>query len=44
MHMEVFNNIDTLIDMAGSATNIDEINSELISLKKQIKNKEKDIE
>lgn len=44
MHTEVFNNIDTLINMASSQLNIDEINSELITLRKQIKNKKNEIE
>lgn len=44
MHTEVFNNIDTLIDMANSSLSIDEITAELTSLKKQIKRKENDIE
>lgn len=44
MHTEVFNNIDTLIKMANSPLNVDEINMELSSLKKQIKKKENDIE
>jgi len=44
MHTEVFNNIDTLIDMAGSTLNIDEINTDLLTLRKEIKNKKADIE
>ncbi len=44
MHTEVFNNIDTLIKMANSALNVDEIKMELSSLKRQIKRKENDIE
>ncbi|MDE5539321.1 MAG: hypothetical protein K2J20_02420, partial [Bacilli bacterium] len=44
MHTEIFNNIDILIDMANSSLSIDEINSELISLKKQIKNKRNEID
>jgi len=45
MHTEVFNNIDTLIEMAGaSAKNMDEINTELITLKRQIRNKTNEIE
>ena len=39
MHTEVFNNIDTLIKMADSPLNIDEINTELITLNRNIKNK-----
>ena len=36
MHTEVFSNIDTLIEMAGaSLKNMDEVNAELISLKRQ---------
>lgn len=45
MHTEVFNNIDTLIEMAGaSAKNMDEVNAELITLKRQIRNKTNEIE
>lgn len=45
MHTEVFNNIDTLIEMAGaSLKNMDEVNAELISLKRQIRNKNNEIE
>ncbi len=44
MHTEVFNNIDTLISMANSSLSIDEINTELISLNRQIKNKRNEIE
>ena len=44
MHTEVFNNIDTLINMANSPLNIDEINTELITLRKNIKTKQSEIE
>lgn len=44
MHTEVFNNIDTLIEMAGASSNIDEKNAELITLKRQIRNKANEIE
>lgn len=45
MHTEVFNNIDTLIEMAGaSLKNMDEVNAELITLKRQIRNKNNEIE
>ena len=44
MHTEVFNDIDTLISMADSALNIDDINTELISLGKSIKSKRNEIE
>ncbi len=44
MHTEVFNNIDTLINMANSTLSIDEINMELIPLKRQINNKRSEIE
>lgn len=45
MHTEVFNNIDTLIEMAGaSAKNMDEVNAELITLKRQMRNKTNEIE
>ncbi len=44
MHTEVFNNIDTLISMADSPLNIDEINTELITLRRQINNKKNEIE
>jgi len=44
MHTEVFNNIDTLINMANSTLSIDEINMELIPLRRQINNKKTEIE
>lgn len=44
MHTEIFNNIDTLINMANSSLELDEIKLELASLKKQIKAKENSIE
>lgn len=44
MHKEVFDNIDLLIKMANSPLNIDEINTELISLKKSIRKKREEIE
>lgn len=44
MHTEVFNNIDILINMASSNLSIDEINMELISLRRQIKNKRNEME
>ena len=44
MHTEVFDNIDTLIKMADSPLNIDEINTELITLNRNIKNKQNEIE
>lgn len=44
MHTEVFNNIDILINMASSTLSIDEINMELISLRRQIKNKRNEME
>lgn len=44
MHTEVFNNIDILINMANSSLTIDEINMELISLRRQINNKRNEIE
>lgn len=45
MHTEVFNNIDTLIEMAGaSLRNMDEVNAELITLKRQIRNKRNEID
>lgn len=44
MHTEVFNNIDILINMANSTLSIDEINMELIPLKRQISNKKSEIE
>lgn len=43
-NMDVFNNIDTLIAMSGSALDLDEMNSELIALRKQMKNKKGEIE
>lgn len=45
MHTEVFNYIDTLIEMAGSTNkNIDEVQADLITLKRQIRNKKNEIE
>lgn len=44
MQTEVFNNIDTLIEMSGLSSNAEEINTELITLKRQIKNKNNEIE
>ncbi len=44
MHTEVFNNIDTLISMADSPLNIDDINTELISLNRNIRNKQNEID
>ena len=44
MHAEVFSNIDTLINMADSELSIDEVNAELISLNRQIRNKQNEIE
>ncbi|MCM1052653.1 MAG: hypothetical protein NC483_01565 [Ruminococcus sp.] len=44
MHTEVFKNIDLLIDMANSPLNIEDINLELISLRRQIKNKQMEID
>lgn len=44
MHTEVFNNIDILMNMANSSLNIDEVSSELISIKRQIKSKKAEIE
>ncbi len=44
MHTEVFKNIDLLVDMADSPLNIEDINLELISLRRQIKNKQAEID
>ena len=44
MNTEIFNNIDTLISMADSPLNIDDINTELISLKRLITNKKNEID
>ncbi len=44
MHTEVFNNIDILMNMANSPLNVEEINMELASLKRQIKNKQNEID
>lgn len=44
MNAEVFSNIDTLINMADSELSIDEVNAELISLNRQIRNKQNEIE
>lgn len=44
MYTEVFSNIDTLIEMAGASSNVDEENTLLIGLKKQIKDKKNEID
>ncbi len=44
MNTEVFNSIDTLINMANSSLNIDEVNTELININRNIKNKRNEIE
>lgn len=44
MQTEVYNNIDTLIEMSGSSTNVEEISTELISLRRLIKNKKSEID
>lgn len=44
MHTEIFNNIDILIKMADSTNNIDDISTELITLKKEIDIKKNEIE
>ena len=44
MHTEIFNNIDLLVEMAGSLLNVDDINAELISLNKEIQEKKQRLE
>ena len=44
MHTEIFNNIDLLVDMAGSTISVDDIESELIHLRKEIQDKKQEIE
>ncbi len=44
MHTEVFNNIDLLVEMAGSFFSAEEIESDLIAINKDIKNKKQKIE
>ena len=44
MHTEIFNNIDLLVEMAGSELNVDDINAELISLNKEIQDKKQRLE
>ncbi len=44
MHTEVFDNIDLLVKMSDSKSNIDDLNTELLSLKRQIENKKEEIE
>ena len=44
MQTEVFNNIDTLIQMSNESQSIDEINMELETIKRAIRNKENAIE
>ena len=36
MHTEIFNQIDLLVSMAGSTLNTDDIESELITINKEI--------
>ena len=44
MQREVFYNIDLLIEMSGNTKSIDDLNTELITLKNNIKNKQEQIE
>lgn len=44
MNLEIFNNIDTLIAMSGSTLDLDEANTELITIKNSKKNKKNEIE
>ena len=44
MHTEIFNNIDLLVEMAGSSLNVDDINAELITINKEINDKTQAIE
>lgn len=44
MQTEVYNNIDTLIEMSGASTNVEEISTELITLRRQIRNKKSEID
>ena len=42
MNDNLFNHIDTLISMSGSTLDLDETNSELIALRKQISDKKQE--
>lgn len=44
MHTEIFNNIDTLVAMAGSSLNTTEIETELIAINRDIQDKKQAIE
>lgn len=41
MHTEIFNNIDLLVSMANSSLNVGDIESELVTINKEIQNKNK---
>ncbi len=43
MQTEVYNNIDTLIEMAGASTNVEDVSTELITLRRLINNKKSEI-
>ncbi len=44
MHTEIFNNIDLLVSMANSSLNVGDIESELVTINKEIQNKKQEIE
>lgn len=44
MHTEIFNNIDLLVEMAGSTLNPQDIEAELISINKEIQDKKQRLE
>lgn len=44
MRTEIFNNIDLLVNMSGTDSNIDEVSTELLTIKKEINNKKQEIE
>ena len=44
MHTEIFNNIDLLIEMAGSTLNVQEIENDLIHINKEIQDKKQRVE
>ena len=44
MHTEIFNQIDLLVSMAGSTLNTDDIESELITINKEIQDKKQEMQ
>ena len=44
MHTEIFNNIDLLVSMAGSTLNVQDIESELITINREIQDKKSQLE